>query len=80
MVMVQAKVEVVTAGSPRVFNPAGAAWYDANVGNTYRIVNNKDIVPSVPLESFGYVPSPCQMGSHGLQVAFPGMQKEMIIL
>jgi predicted lipase len=43
----------MTAGSPRVFNPAAARWYNANVKNNYRIVNNKDIVPSVPLERFG---------------------------
>ena len=46
--MVQAQVEVVTGGSPRVFNPAAAAYYDKNVRNVYRIVNNKDIVPSLP--------------------------------
>lgn len=44
----------MTAGSPRIFNPEGAAWYNANVANTYRIVNNKDIVPSLPLKQFGY--------------------------
>ncbi len=44
---------MVTAGSPRVFNPAAAAWYDANVQYNYRLVNNKDIVPSLPLKSFG---------------------------
>ncbi|CAL8466758.1 g6294 [Coccomyxa elongata] len=48
-----AEVQVVTAGSPRVFNPAAAAWYDANIQHNYRLVNNKDIVPSLPLESFG---------------------------
>ena len=46
--VVQAQVEVVTGGSPRVFNPAAAAYYDKNVRNVYRIVNNKDIVPSLP--------------------------------
>ena len=49
----QADVQVVTAGSPRVFNPAAAAWYDANIQHNYRLVNNKDIVPSLPQESFG---------------------------
>lgn len=51
--MVQAHVEVVTGGSPRVFNPAAAAWYDKNIQNVYRIVNNKDIVPSLPPSSLG---------------------------
>ena len=51
----QAVVEVVTAGSPRVFNPAAAQWYDAQVQNNYRVVNNKDIVPSLPLAKLGYV-------------------------
>ena len=46
--VVQAQVEVVTGGSPRVFNPAAAAYYDKNVRNVYRVVNNKDIVPSLP--------------------------------
>ena len=49
----QAVVQVVTAGSPRIFNPAAAEWYDANVKSNYRIVNNKDIVPSLPSEIFG---------------------------
>nr|QOL01096.1 putative extracellular protein CSOL_025 [Pseudococcomyxa simplex] len=48
-----AKVQVVTAGSPRVFNPAAASWYDANVEYNYRLVNNKDIVPSLPLQTWG---------------------------
>ena len=53
--MTQAHVEVVTGGSPRVFNPAAAAWYDSNIQNVYRIVNNKDIVPSLPPSTVGYV-------------------------
>ena len=53
--MMQAHVEVVTGGSPRVFNPAAAAWYDNNIQNVYRIVNNKDIVPSLPPATLGYV-------------------------
>lgn len=51
--MVQAYVEVVTGGSPRVFNPAAAAWYDENVPNVHRVVNNKDIVPSLPPSTVG---------------------------
>ena len=50
----QAIVEVVTAGSPRVFNPAAAKWYNAQVQNNYRLVNNKDIVPSLPFAQMGY--------------------------
>lgn len=51
--VVQAYVEVVTGGSPRVFNPAAAAWYDENVPNVHRVVNNKDIVPSLPPSTVG---------------------------
>jgi predicted lipase len=49
----QAEVEVVTAGCPRVFNPAAAKWYDANILKNYRVVNNKDIIPSVPFAKWG---------------------------
>ena len=63
----QAAVEVVTAGSPRVFNPAAAKWYNAQVQNNYRVVNNKDIVPSVPFAQMGCVHSaqdwPCVIGT-----------------
>lgn len=51
--VMQAKVEVVTGGSPRVFNPAAAAWYDNHIQNVYRLVNNKDIVPSLPPTAVG---------------------------
>lgn len=54
----QAEVEVVTAGSPRVFNPAAAQWYDANVLQNFRFVNNKDVVPSLPYANSGYAFSP----------------------
>ena len=47
-------MEVVTAGSPRVFNPAAAKWYNVQVQNNYRMVNNKDIVPSLPFAQMGY--------------------------
>lgn len=49
----QAVVEIVTGGSPRVLNPEAAEWYDENVQNYYRIVNNKDIVPSLPPHRVG---------------------------
>ena len=44
---------MVTSGSPRLFNPAAAAWYDSYVGagNYLRLVNNRDIVPSMPLKN-----------------------------
>lgn len=46
-------VKVVTSGSPRLFNPAAAAWYDSymGAGNHLRLVNNRDIVPSMPLKN-----------------------------
>ena len=52
-IRMQAEVEVVTAGSPRVFNPAAAQWYDKSVLSNYRFVNNKDIIPSVPFANSG---------------------------
>ena len=52
-VALQAEVEIVTGGSPRVLNPEAAEWYDENVQNYYRIVNNKDIVPSLPAPRVG---------------------------
>ena len=47
----QAVVKVITSGSPRLFNPAAAAWYDRymGAGNYIRLVNNRDVVPSLPL-------------------------------
>ena len=46
-------MEIVTGGSPRVLNPEAAEWYDENVQNYYRMVNNKDIVPSLPPHRVG---------------------------
>ena len=48
----QALVKVITSGSPRLFNPAAAAWYDRymGAGNYIRLVNNRDVVPSLPLQ------------------------------
>ncbi len=49
---VQAVVKVVTSGSPRLFNPAAAAWYDRymGAGSVLRLVNNRDVVPSLPFQ------------------------------
>ena len=46
----QAKIYAYLGGSPQVFNPAGAQWYNDVVGvsNVYRVINNKDIVPDGP--------------------------------
>lgn len=44
------KVTVYHSGSPRVFNPKGASWWNDLIGltNSYRVVNNQDIIPSLP--------------------------------
>lgn len=49
-VHVQAKVIVFHSGSPRVFSPAVSEWWDTEIGadNSYRVVNNADVVPSLP--------------------------------
>ncbi len=47
----QAKtVTVYHSGSPRVFDPKGAAWWNNLIGlnNSYRVVNNMDVIPSLP--------------------------------
>ncbi|CAL8467271.1 g6808 [Coccomyxa elongata] len=45
-----ARVTVYHSGSPRVFSPEAAKWWDAQMGanSSYRVVNNMDIVPSMP--------------------------------
>ncbi|CAL8467272.1 g6809 [Coccomyxa elongata] len=45
-----AKVIVFHSGSPRVFSPAAFEWWDSEIGadNSYRVVNNMDVVPSLP--------------------------------
>lgn len=49
-------VQVVTFGSPRVFDEAAAHAYEKQLGaRTYRVVNNQDIVTEVPLTNMGYV-------------------------
>ncbi|KAK9841859.1 hypothetical protein WJX81_007817 [Elliptochloris bilobata] len=47
-----AVVKVITSGSPRLFNSAAAAWYDRymGAGNYIRLVNNRDVVPSMPFQ------------------------------
>ena len=65
----QAAVTTVVTGAPRVFNPAAAAWYDALMGatTTTRIVNNMDVVPSLPPEmSF-----PCAAPASPSSLALP---------
>ena len=49
-VHVQAKVIVYHSGSPRVFSPEAAKWWYAQMGanSSYRVVNNMDVVPSMP--------------------------------
>ena len=60
-IVLQAVVKVITSGSPRLFNPTAAAWYDRymGVGNYIRLVNNRDVVPSLPLRHTPCAPIPC---------------------
>jgi hypothetical protein len=43
-------VTVWHSGSPRVFNPEAAAWWNDLIGltNSYRLVNNEDVIVSLP--------------------------------
>ena len=56
----QAKVIVYHSGSPRVFSPSAFEWWDKEIGadNSYRVVNNMDVVPSLPPQvitgNYGY--------------------------
>ncbi len=56
---VQAVVKVVTSGSPRLFNPAAATWYDRymGAGSVLRLVNNRDVVPSLPFQRTACAPA-----------------------
>eukprot|EP00760_Papus_ankaliazontas_P023216 PhM_4_TR1988/c0_g2_i1/m.68940 len=44
---------VYTFGAPRVGNDTFAQMYDAMVPNTFRVVNESDIVTSIPFSAFG---------------------------
>ena len=48
-------VKAVTYGTPRVGNPAWAAWFDSNVPDFVRINNKKDPVPIVPGRFMGFL-------------------------
>jgi predicted lipase len=47
---------MINLGSPRVGNPAFAQFFDSRIpaGRRYRMVNNMDVVPSVPLLLNGF--------------------------
>eukprot|EP01094_Clydonella_sp_ATCC50884_P021052 TRINITY_DN4530_c0_g1_i1.p1 TRINITY_DN4530_c0_g1~~TRINITY_DN4530_c0_g1_i1.p1 ORF type:complete len:306 (+),score=75.95 TRINITY_DN4530_c0_g1_i1:43-918(+) len=47
-------VTVINFGSPRVGNDGFSAYYSEHVPNTTRVVNNRDIVPSLPPKVFGF--------------------------
>ena len=48
------RIDVYTFGSPRVGNAAFVDFYDRHVPNTWRHVNDEDIVPLVPPTWAGY--------------------------
>ena len=47
-------VKAVTYGTPRVGNPAWAAFFDARVPDFVRINNKKDPVPIIPGQFLGF--------------------------
>merc|ERR1712013_520522 len=47
-------VNVITFGSPRWANDALATFFGSVVDSNWRVVNEHDIVPTVPTESMGY--------------------------
>uniref|UniRef100_A0A7S1TLZ3 Fungal lipase-type domain-containing protein n=1 Tax=Erythrolobus australicus TaxID=1077150 RepID=A0A7S1TLZ3_9RHOD len=49
-----ASMKVYTFGQPRVGNEAFSRYFDERVSSFYRIVNNHDIVPHLPLRSAGF--------------------------
>ena len=48
---------VYTFGQPRVGNDAFAAYYANKLPNTFRVINNADIVPHLPPTTAGYLHS-----------------------
>ena len=48
-------VSVYTYGSPKVGDAAFADAYNTRVSNTYRVVNDTDLVPSIPLGNYYHV-------------------------
>ncbi len=55
-------VSCYTFGSPKVGNPAFAAAYDKEVPNTFRFVNDKDMIPTIPPVGYVHVGQLVQLG------------------
>ncbi|CAN0549541.1 unnamed protein product, partial [Ectocarpus sp. 12 AP-2014] len=49
----KAKVTMYNFGSPRVGNKAFAELYDSFVGDSFRVVNNLDVVARMPRATMG---------------------------
>jgi len=47
-------IHLITFGSPRWCDQDLASYFDGVIDSNYRIVNEDDIVPTVPYESFGF--------------------------
>jgi len=45
---------VYNFGEPRVGNQIFANYYDTHAGNIFRVVNQEDVVPHLPLEDMGF--------------------------
>ena len=54
-------VRVVTAGSPRVGNQAFARYYRSRVPQTTRLVNGRDLVPTLPPTRVGFYHVPSEV-------------------
>eukprot|EP01120_Amphizonella_sp_Union-15-10_P008464 TRINITY_DN3050_c0_g1_i1.p1 TRINITY_DN3050_c0_g1~~TRINITY_DN3050_c0_g1_i1.p1 ORF type:complete len:286 (-),score=24.37 TRINITY_DN3050_c0_g1_i1:96-953(-) len=56
---------IYTFGCPRVGNPSYVQYFTGLVnGQSFRLVNNADIVPHLPLESFGFHHNPLEVWIH----------------
>ncbi|KAK9819269.1 hypothetical protein WJX81_002184 [Elliptochloris bilobata] len=65
-----ADVRVVALGSPMVGNQAWVDAFRAVVGRSYRVVNRRDIVPSLPpFEDYAHLPFPLWIQDNGTLVA-----------
>jgi predicted lipase len=47
-------IEIITAGSPRVFNRKASKYFNKHIKNHYRIVNGGDLITHLPPCFFGY--------------------------
>lgn len=56
--------EIYTFGAPRVGNSAFVQHFQEKVTDSFRIVNNDDVVPHVPTKSMGFLHTPSERWHH----------------